>query len=74
MKLQELIGKRIKELRTSRGWSQMELAFRSNIDRTYMTDVENGKRNVSALNIEKIINGLDMSISDFFNSEIFKSK
>lgn len=72
MKLQESFGVRIRELRKDKGWSQVELAFRSGIDRTYMTDVENGKRNVSSQNIEKIIKALEIDIPEFFNSELFK--
>ena len=33
--------------------------------------VENGKRNVSIININKITTALDTSLADFFNSDIF---
>lgn len=72
MKLQIAFGKRVRELRNQKKLSQVELAFKAGIDRTYMTDVENGKRNVSAQNIDKIINALEIEISDFFNSDLFK--
>ena len=36
------------------------------MDRTYFATVESGKRNISLKNIEKIANGLGVSISDLF--------
>ena len=68
------IGKRIKELRTLRGYSQEELADLANVDRTYVNSVENGKRNISIINIEKIVKALDCSLQEFFSSQIFNHK
>lgn len=73
MSLQEQFGKRIKELRLSKSLSQENLAHKANIDRTYITDVENGKRNISINNIGKIVSALEISISDFFNSKLFQN-
>jgi len=61
------IGLRIRELRKAKGLSQEQLALNADIDRTYMASVENGKRNVAIVNIEKIINALDSSFKDFFS-------
>ena len=47
------VGKRIKELRNKLGISQEELAFRSEIHRTYIASLEVGKRNVSIETLEK---------------------
>lgn len=74
MNLQESFGKRILELRKDKKWTQEALAFKAGIDRTYMTDVENGKRNISIQNIEKIIKALEVSYVEFFGSEIIESK
>jgi transcriptional regulator with XRE-family HTH domain len=74
MDLQVQFGKRVKELRLAKGLSQEALALKAEVDRTYMTSVENGKRNVAIQNIGKIIAALDISISDFFNSDIFTSQ
>ena len=71
MNLQESFGNRVHELRKKKKWSQEELAFRAGIDRTYMTSVENGKRNVSIQNIEKIITALEVSLVTFFDSNFF---
>jgi len=66
MNIKQRIGLRIRELRKEKGISQEELAFKAGIDRTYMTSVENGKRNISIINIEKIVLALDESIESFF--------
>ena len=60
------VGKRIKELRNKLGISQEELAFRSEIHRTYIASLEVGKRNVSIETLEKVVKALDVSMSEFF--------
>ncbi|PKQ66282.1 transcriptional regulator [Labilibaculum manganireducens] len=72
MDLQVQFGKRVKELRLAKGLSQEALALKAEVDRTYMTSVENGKRNVAIQNIGKIIAALDISIQDFFTTDIFE--
>ena len=61
------VGKRIKELRNKLGISQEELAFRSDIHRTYIASLEVGKRNVSIETLEKVVNALEVSLSEFFD-------
>lgn len=65
------VGKRIKELRGTRGLSQERFANDIDMARTYFTEVENGKRNLSLVNLEKIAHGLDISLREFFDSELF---
>ena len=60
------IGLRIKELRVNKKLSQEQLALKSEIDRTYMTSVENGRRNVSIVLIDRIIKGLETTYEEFF--------
>jgi transcriptional regulator with XRE-family HTH domain len=66
------VGQRIKELRKELGLSQEGLANEAEVDRTYVTDVENGRRNVSLEILEKLIRALDISFTEFFNSREFK--
>jgi transcriptional regulator with XRE-family HTH domain len=47
-------GERVRELRTALGLSQEELGFRSDLDRTHISDIERGKRNVSLVNISAV--------------------
>ena len=59
-------GERIKKLRLNKGVSQEKFAISIDIDRTYYASVENGKRNISIVNIEKIAKGLDVSLEELF--------
>ncbi len=63
------IGNRIKELRKELGLSQEKLANNCELDRTYVASVENGKRNISIINLEKIVKALNVSLKDFFDYE-----
>lgn len=67
MDIKLLVGKRVKELRNKLGVSQEELADIANLDRTYITSVECGKRNISIVNIEKLSKALNISLHDFFD-------
>ncbi|HOE63398.1 MAG TPA: helix-turn-helix transcriptional regulator [Candidatus Sumerlaeota bacterium] len=69
MDIQKQIGLRIKGLRMKKGLSQERLALIAGLDRTYITTVENGKRNISIVNIEKISNALNLSLKEFFNND-----
>ncbi len=71
MGIKEKIGIRLRELRKQKGLSQEKFAFDCELDRTYIASIEQGKRNVSIANIEKIANALDMSVYEFFKTDIF---
>lgn len=51
-------GIRIRELRQAKGISQEALADKAGLDRTYISSIERGKRNVSLLNIELLAKAL----------------
>lgn len=72
MNIKEKIGKRIKELREMKGMSQKDLSFEADLDRSYIASIENGARNVSIVNIEKIAKALKVSVAEFFNTNDFK--
>lgn len=75
MDLKGKIGQRIKGLREEKKLKQEELAWQSNIDRTYLNHVETGKRNITVASLQKIVvDGLKITLSDFFNHEFFKEK
>ncbi len=59
-------GERLKVLRAAKGYSQEKFALSIDMDRTYYASVESGKRNISLVNIEKIANGMDISLSELF--------
>lgn len=74
MDIRILIGVRIRQLRNEKGLSQENLANLAEIDRTYITGVENGKRNISVGVLFRIINALGSSYQDFFNHKSFESE
>lgn len=59
-------GEAVRKLRQERQISQEEFADLCGLHRTYISDIELGKRNVSLENIEKIAVALGVSISDLF--------
>ena len=59
-------GQVVRKIRLEKGISQETLADISGLHRTYMSDVELGKRNVSLENIDRIANALEVSISEIF--------
>lgn len=65
--IKEKLGQEIRRLRTSQGYSQEDFAKLSGIDRTYISSVERGKRNVSIENIEKIAKALNVTLSELFS-------
>lgn len=71
MDIKTKIGLRIKEIRTEKKLTQEAVAWKSEVDRSFMNHVENGRRNISIESLEKIMIGLEVPIKDFFNSEIF---
>ena len=66
MNIKEKIGHRMRDLRLKRNLSQEKFSHLCELDRTYIASIENGKRNVSIVNIQKITEALGVSLSDFF--------
>jgi transcriptional regulator with XRE-family HTH domain len=66
MNLQRKFGLVLKELRLEKGLSQESLANQSDIDRTYISDIEKGERNISLKIIERLSETLQISLSELF--------
>jgi transcriptional regulator with XRE-family HTH domain len=62
-----ILGKRIKTLREERGLSQEKFAEKCGFDRTYISLLERGKRNPSYINLLKVAEGFEISISDLLD-------
>jgi transcriptional regulator with XRE-family HTH domain len=60
------IGQRIRQLREISSMSQKDLAYSADLDRSYIASIENGSRNVSIVNIEKISTALNVTLKEFF--------
>jgi len=65
--IKQKLGIVIKKLRMDKSISQENLALQANIDRTYISDIEKGERNISVEILEKLANTLEISISDLFS-------
>lgn len=59
-------GARVKQLRQKQSLSQEQLSLICELDRTYISGIERGIRNVSLLNIAKLSKALDVSPSVLF--------
>ena len=57
------LGKRIAHLRKTKGWSQLELSVESGVAKSYLCDLEAGRRNPSLETLEKIALALGISLS-----------
>ena len=66
IEITEQLGNRIRELRLAKGLSQERFALSIEMDRTYFSAVEAGKRNIAIRNIEKIAKGLGLSLEELF--------
>jgi len=53
-------GKHVKELRQQQKLSQEQLALIADLDRTYISGIERGKRNVGLINLFKIAKSLNI--------------
>lgn len=59
-------GERVRKARQALGISQEKFSFDCGLDRTYISSVERGKRNVSLINIHKIAGALGLAPAELF--------
>jgi transcriptional regulator with XRE-family HTH domain len=59
------MGRRLRNLREKRGWTQTYLSVHLGMDRSYLSDLERGKREACVRALEVIALGFGMSISQF---------
>lgn len=71
MEVKAKLGLRIRQLRELSSMSQKDLAYSADLDRSYIASIENGSRNVSIVNIEKISIALNVTLKEFFNDVEF---
>ena len=62
-------GKRVRLIRKAQGLSQEDLAERADMHRTYIGMIERGEKNITLLNIHKIANALDITISSLTDEQ-----
>lgn len=60
------IGQLLKDLREDRGWSLRDLWMTVGMNKTYLGDIELGKRNPTVNSLEKIVAGYGLTLKEFF--------
>ena len=65
--LLELLAKRIKELRKENNFTQDELAFRSEIARSTLGNIETAQNDVTLTKVNRIAKAFNLSLSEFLN-------
>lgn len=71
-KICKQVGFRLKQIRMSLGLSQLQFACEYDLSRSYLADLENGKRNISISTLDKILKTLNISYLEFFDNDLFK--
>jgi transcriptional regulator with XRE-family HTH domain len=61
------LGERIRKLRKRHGWTQVVMAEKIGLDRSFIADVERGKRNISILNLEIVAKGFKVTLSQLLS-------
>lgn len=69
MNLSESVGKRIREYRKKKSWTQEQLAEAASLHYSYIGGVERGDRNISLETLEKIVSALDIPAGELFRPE-----
>ena len=59
-----LVGRNVRRHRQAAGLTQEALAFRANLDRTYLSDIERGIRNPSLLMMQDLATALGIDVID----------
>ncbi len=62
----ELFGNRLRQLRMRQGLSQLELEVRSGINRTEISRIENGKKNIEFFTLVKLAVALEVELKELF--------
>ena len=64
MDIRTRLGKNVRRLRAEKGWSQEDYADRAGIHRTYVSDIERGRRNPTVTVVEKLAAALGVNAGD----------
>lgn len=74
MNISEAVSKRILELCAEHGITVNKLCTMSGVTQSTVNDIVNGRaKNIGIVTIKKLCDGLDMTITEFFNTSYFKT-
>lgn len=65
--LLEKLAKRIKELRKQNNFTQDELAYRANIGRSTLGNIETAQNDITFSKVNRLAKAFDLSLSEFLN-------
>jgi transcriptional regulator with XRE-family HTH domain len=68
------IGQKIKNIRKANKLTQVELAKKANISRSYLADIENDRYNASVDTLKSIANSLDVKLSELIEESSSDNK
>jgi transcriptional regulator with XRE-family HTH domain len=61
-----LVGKRIRHLRSERGWRQIDLAEAAEISENYVSDLETGKKEACLRTLQMIATTFELTLAELF--------
>jgi len=61
------LARNLRRLRQQQGWSQEEFAFRADIHRTYVSDLERGARNPTITVVNRLATALDVKLGELLD-------
>lgn len=70
MDLRQVVGENVRAARTRQGLSQEEVAFRARIHTTYLSGVENGRRNPTVLVLGRIADAISLQAADLLKPRL----
>lgn len=68
------LGERVKTARQTLGWTQDKLAQEAGISKSFLSEIENDKANVSGENLMRLANSLDTSLDYLMKGEFFSER
>lgn len=66
--VKERFGSRLYDLRTSRGYTQMELAMRASLDRSFLSDMERGVKEPTLTTLDTLAKAFTLTLSEFLDT------
>ncbi len=64
MEISVKLGKKIRKMRESKGYSQEKFAELVGVHRTYMGSIERGEKNITIVTARKISDALNIDLTD----------
>jgi len=63
----KIIGKNITRIRKEKGMTQEDLCGVAELDRSHLSEIENGKMNITVKSLSKIADGLSVKLNELIN-------